>query len=206
MNSKFLKTFLPILVISALFSGVSAHPPLLRSRAECGVCTYVATLAENYVGLNTTEFHLMHLLEEGCTLLPPSLQRVCPALVEKALPEIIQRLEARLPPSEVCEDLHMCPRSRMFRRVVNKTTFYTSSFYGNSTLCAKCEATVATLESEALNLLHSPEWNKLVKFCQDLPPERNQLCFDFLSFYPIFVNGFVVNYPPATLCKDLFVC
>jgi hypothetical protein len=203
--NKFLNYFLVIMAIFSLIKTSTAHPPLLRSREACGLCTYAATLAENYVGLNTTEFHLMHIVEEGCSLLPPSLQRDCSSLVEKTLPEIISRLEARLPPSEACEDLHMCPRSRMFRRVINRATFYKFP-YGTISLCAKCEAIVATLESEALNLLDSPEWNKLVKFCQDLPVDRSQVCYDFLAFYPIFINGFVVNYPPQTLCQDLFVC
>ncbi len=202
------KSIFTIFTFFAIVNGISAiRPRVTVSTTECEVCTYITGLAENYIGMNATEYHIKEIIERACGFLPHRLMRACPFIVDKYLPEIINSLEKEFPPSVICSDLQLCSTSRFFRRVINQSTSYTR-FSGRNTTseCASCEAAVASIESEALNFINSSEWNRFIKFCQDMPERRVQACFDLLSVIPLVINGFVGKYPPETFCADILLC
>ncbi len=73
---------------------------------KCDLCQLGITYIENYLQNNYTETELENVLDNLCYKTPDS--NLCIALVNNYLPQIIELIEQKETPSEICNKLSLC--------------------------------------------------------------------------------------------------
>jgi len=73
---------------------------------KCDLCHLGISYIENYIQNNHTETDLENVLDNLCYKTPDS--NLCIALVNNYLPQIIELIEQKETPQEICSQLNIC--------------------------------------------------------------------------------------------------
>jgi len=73
---------------------------------KCDLCHLGVSYVENYIQNNHTETQLENVLDNLCYKTPDS--NLCIALVNNYLPQIIELVEQKETPQEICSQLDIC--------------------------------------------------------------------------------------------------
>lgn len=73
---------------------------------KCDLCHLGISYVENYLQNNHTETELESVLDNLCTKTPDS--SLCIGLVNNYLPQIIELIEQKETPAEICSQLNLC--------------------------------------------------------------------------------------------------
>ena len=73
---------------------------------KCDLCHLGISYVENYLQNNHTETELENVLDNLCYKTPDS--NLCIALVNNYLPQIIELVEQKETPAEICSQLSLC--------------------------------------------------------------------------------------------------
>lgn len=161
---------------------------------ECGVCEYVATIAETFLSSNRSVSEVETILEKGCALLPDGSRDICDSLVVAYYPRIVEMLEADYPPSTICTDLGIC----------------SSVYLSNNATCDRCLSVSAFIESTLNSLVQGDKWNeiavKLEEECTRLPASEVTLCQTLVGAVPEVMTKMIANFPPQRVCSLVHMC
>ena len=86
---------------------------------KCDLCHLGVSYIENYLQNNHTETELENVLDNLCYKTPDS--NLCIALVNNYLPQIIELVEQKETPQEICSQLSLCDTH--FTNFTNFTNF-----------------------------------------------------------------------------------
>lgn len=164
------------------------------SATECGICEYVATIAETFLSSNRSVSEVEAILEKGCGLLPDGSRDICDSLVVAYFPRIVEMLEADYPPSTICTDLGIC----------------SSTYFSNNATCDRCLSVSAFIESTLTSLVQGDKWNeiavKIEEECTRLPTSEATLCQTLVGAVPAVVEKMIASFPPQRLCSLVHMC
>jgi len=87
---------------------------------KCDLCHLGVSYIENYLQNNHTETELENVLDNLCYKTPDS--NLCIALVNNYLPQIIELVEQKETPQEICSQLSICDTHIYIFNDTNKKT------------------------------------------------------------------------------------
>lgn len=96
--------FISILFFCGIINFTTAN--FTTTNIKCDTCELSITAIENYLQNNHTVTELEQVLDNVCDKTPFSQD--CSELVNKYLPSIINLLEQKETPSEICNQIHLC--------------------------------------------------------------------------------------------------
>ena len=101
--------YLLFLLFTLSFYGVNSSSYMTNITSEglkCDLCHLGVSYIENYIQNNHTETELENILDNLCYKTPDS--HLCIALVNNYLPQIIDLIEKKETPQEICYFLSLC--------------------------------------------------------------------------------------------------
>jgi len=101
--------YLLFLLFTLSFYGVNSSSYMTNITSEglkCDLCHLGVSYIENYIQNNHTETELENILDNLCYKTPDS--HLCIALVNNYLPQIIDLIEQKETPQEICYNLSFC--------------------------------------------------------------------------------------------------
>jgi len=87
-------------------TGTNLHVNFTSEGLKCDLCHLGISYVENYLQNNHTEAELENVLDNLCYKTPDS--NLCIALVNNYLPQIIELVEEKETPQEICSQLSIC--------------------------------------------------------------------------------------------------
>jgi len=100
--------FISILFFYNIANVTSAN--VTSANIKCDTCELSITAVENYLQNNHTITELEQVLDNLCDKIPFSHD--CSELVNEYFPSIINLLEQKESPSEICAQIHLCNSSK----------------------------------------------------------------------------------------------
>lgn len=209
MINKYMKVLATLFIISLMFLSVEARSlKRLPTVGRCNVCTYVASLLENFLDSNTTEAHLEKIADKGCNLLPETIRPSCPEIIDFYLPQIISLLETKNHPDVLCSKLKLCSEWSFREEFIGDLSAISlkTKSKNSSIECVLCEASLSMVENRTLTYLDSPKWKHLFYNCRILPADRVDVCQDIVTFLPVIFSTFVKDHTVRQLCENIHAC
>jgi len=74
---------------------------------ECSICSWLVGEVQNYVAANQTETQIVTAIDADCSTFG-LLSGLCKSLVASAVPDIINYLDQKYPPSQICDLVGLC--------------------------------------------------------------------------------------------------
>lgn len=102
--------FISILFFYNIANVTAANANITAANIKCDTCELSITVVENYLQNNHTITELEQVLDNLCDKTPFSHD--CSELVNEYLPSIINLLEQKEPPAEICAQIHLCNSSK----------------------------------------------------------------------------------------------
>ena len=160
-----------------------------QSVLECDFCQFVVNEAENYLQSNKTVNEIQYELDSVCKKF--TFDRICEALVNAYLPQVIQMLEKKETPNTVCQQIGICS-------TVESISYHKLNL-NDTSICIY-------VVSLAEKLLESDVGEKYVetqleKACGLLPIHLVESCDGLVtSYYPTFVKYLESKFTPEDIC------
>ncbi len=101
-------------------TGANLHVNITSEGLKCDLCHLGVSYIENYLQNNHTETELEDVLDNLCYKTPDS--NLCIALVNNYLPQIIELVEQKETPQEICSQLSICDTHIYIFNDTNKKT------------------------------------------------------------------------------------
>ncbi|KAJ3435946.1 hypothetical protein M0812_17988 [Anaeramoeba flamelloides] len=160
---------------------------------ECIVCTTVVSAAEQYLADGKTEAQIEALLDKVCEKLPIGKSQ-CEDIVNEDVPKIIQFLEEKKTPQEICSLLGLCTSE-----VEEKTE--------GGIECIICTTVVNAAEKYLASGKTEAQIEVLLdKVCEKLPIGKSQ-CKDIVKQYvPEIIQLLEESKTPEEICSLIGLC
>jgi len=88
--------------------GLCSTPPVIKAGPYCGYCQTVVASVESYLEQNATVEEIEQNIDQLCQLLPAGFNIYCESFVIPQIPTIIQYLEQKYTPQQVCGQIGLC--------------------------------------------------------------------------------------------------
>jgi saposin len=169
-----------------------AKAPKAPLDAGCSLCEAIVGFVEGYVAQNETEMSIAKQITKLCQLTGP-YEMICDNLVDQYLPQIIQYIEQKETPHEVCQKIKLC-----------SSTVAAPKAGGQ---CSICESIVGFVEAYVeQNQTVTQIEQQLDNVCQFTGPYA-QLCDNLVSQYvPQLIAYVEQDYTPQEACTDIGLC
>ncbi len=106
--------------VNSLNTSTDLHVNITSEGLKCDLCHLGVSYIENYLQNNHTETELENVLDNLCYKTPDS--NLCIALVNNYLPQIIELVEQKETPQEICSQLSICDTHIYIFNDTNKKT------------------------------------------------------------------------------------
>ncbi|BHF84112.1 hypothetical protein SprV_0902726200 [Sparganum proliferum] len=185
----------PFATLNGPFEQIFVPPsPPSRLGDTCELCEMVIQYVYNQTSDNSTEAEIEEHMKYVCNHVGP-LKEQCEHLMETYSKTLLKFLVERLPPREVCQEIHLCPEARRKPK----------ADFGDS--CMLCELVTIYVESELTSNKTIEEMKTLVKkLCGFIPPYKMQ-CEDLAdSWTGDILQWLTTGLPPREICVKLGRC
>ncbi len=197
---KFLETYLPIIEKYIETPEVICEKigvcMVAESVGKCDVCQYFFTIVEDFLGSETTEEKIVEAIEKVCKLLP--FEETCDVLIETYLPEIIELIISKEPPSKICEQLKLCAKLSVKSE---------NGSENGSEICPLCKLIVKEIEAR---LLKGETEEKILEeveqICSVFPKLLQKKCINFVDENVHKIIEIIKNEGPNFVCGKLRFC
>jgi len=202
---------LPLVVLSTW-----ASPQLNKqpggSGLLCGICEAAITEAEKYAF--NTEPELQSFLDGECDKLTSGwlsfLDGPCKDLVKTYLPELYQALQNKLPPQQVCTDIHACSSfAPAFSAEAVKQKPRRKMGQQLNLECSVCEGAIKYLDNQlATSNVMSTLEGYFLQACNVVPEgEERTICQNVITqYFPDIWAKIIALLDPAQICTELKLC
>jgi len=169
-----------------------------NSDLTCEVCQYVLGEIEKYIQQNSTEQHIIAVVEKICSTLPSPYAGICKTFIDSQGIQIINALIAKHPPKQVCTQIGIC----------KNTTTVVKPKVGDDIACAVCKYILGEIEkyiTENSSVAHIV--STVEKICTLLPLKLQKMCDTFIEEYgPMIVTYLVTKHPAKEICEAMGTC
>jgi saposin len=174
---------------------------------ECDVCTLAMSLVEHLLAGNYSESKIESTLDEVCALLPSSLQSMCTSLISEYTDPIIQFLEQKYPPAEICQKINICNAS-MIAEPMPMPMPMPAELKANTLECELCKLVFGEIERiVGSNSTEEKIMDAMDKVCNVLPSALTQECVTFVALYgPQAIQYLLNKESPPVICYELTLC
>jgi cathepsin B len=102
-------------LIIPLFLTALAFTTSILPNDECGMCEFGVRQVETLINSNFT----INEIEKLCNVFPEKLDNICDEGMQIYLPEIIEKLENKYSPSEICQKLKLCSNKVHSKNIID---------------------------------------------------------------------------------------
>lgn len=173
-------TFLTILFVAIV--ATSAY----QDNIECSLCSLAVSITEQYLDSNKTEQYIESELDSFCSHF--TFNNKCQELVSEYIPYVIELLEQKETPEQICSQIGLCS---------SIIEIYPIS---NDSICVYVVSLAeALLET---GMIETSIEKELDKACLILPESLTTECDSIIdNYFPELIKLLEEKYPPSVICS-----